>query len=111
MMNEVLSSFFKPQYSNIQNCGMSTLSEKILKLREFGIPDRSEKYLEQLLSRCGYNVDAAINRYFEIELSQNTADNLTDKVGNPKKLAYIPPNCRSFCLYLKWFAVKLIVHP
>ena len=44
---------------------MSMLVEKIAKLREFGLGEKKDSELHDLLRRAGFNVDRAINQYFE----------------------------------------------
>jgi hypothetical protein len=39
--------------------------EKIAKLREFGLGEKSDSELHDLLRRAGFNVDRAINQFFE----------------------------------------------
>lgn len=41
------------------------LVEKIAKLREFGLGEKKDSELHDLLRRAGFNVDRAINQYFE----------------------------------------------
>ena len=46
---------------------MSNLAEKIAKLREFGLGEKSDSELHHLLRRAGFNLDGAINQFFEDE--------------------------------------------
>lgn len=46
---------------------MSNLAEKIAKLREFGLGEKSDSELHHLLRRAGFNLDGAINQFFEEE--------------------------------------------
>jgi hypothetical protein len=47
---------------------MSQLAEKIAKLREFGLGVKSDTELHQLLRRTGFDIDGAINQFFEDEV-------------------------------------------
>ena len=47
---------------------MSQLAEKIAMLREFGLGVKSDTELHQLLRRTGFDIDGAINQFFEDEV-------------------------------------------